>query len=93
MIAVSDLYEAAGRAGLLTDVVVGGLTVQCAFRAPDESVLDGFALNRDYHLEYPSVWLTLTAGDTVEIAGTIYKVREVRQLRDGSEMHASLTRL
>jgi hypothetical protein len=93
MVAVSEIYEAAGRAGLLTDVVVGGITVQCAFRAPDELALDGFALNRDYHLEYPSAWLTLAAGDTVAIAGTIYKVREVRQLRDGSEMRAALTRL
>jgi hypothetical protein len=93
MIAVSELYEAAGRAGLLTEVVVGAATVLCDFRAPDELTLDGLALNRDYHLEYPSAWLTLTAGDTVEIAGDAYRVREVRQLRDGSEMRAALTRL
>lgn len=93
MAQVTDLYKAAGRAGLLTDVMVGSLTVQCVFSAPDELALDGLALNRDYHLEYPSAWLTLAAGDTVEIAGSPYRVREVRQLRDGSEMQAKLTRL
>ena len=65
MTQVTDLYEAAGRAGLLTEVVVGSLAVQCVFSAPDELALDGLALNRDYHLEYPSAWLTLAAGDTV----------------------------
>jgi len=93
MAQVTDLYEAAGRAGLLTDVMVGSLTVQCVFSAPDELALDGLALNRDYHLEYPSAWLTLAVGDTVEIAGSPYRVREVRQLRAGSEMQAKLTRL
>ena len=93
MTQVTDLYEAADRAGLLTDVVVGAVTVPCVFSAPDELALDGLALNRDYHLEYPSAWLTLATDDTVEIAGSAYRVREVRQLRDGSEMQARLTRL
>lgn len=93
MMQVTDLYEAADRAGLLTQVVVGAVTVPCVFSAPDELALDGLALNRDYHLEYPSAWLTLATDDTVEIAGSPYRVREVRQLRDGSEMQARLTRL
>lgn len=41
MVRVEDLYDAAERAGLLTPVVVGAATVHCAFRAPDETVLDG----------------------------------------------------
>ena len=41
MARVEDLYDAAERAGLLTPVVVGTATVYCAFRAPDETVLDG----------------------------------------------------
>ena len=90
---VTDLYEAADRSGLLTPVTVGLVTVQCAFRAPDETVLDGLALSRDYHIEYPTVWLTLAIGDLVEIEGQSYRVREVRQIRDGSESVASLSKL
>ena len=90
---VTDLYEAADRSGMLTAVTVGMSTVQCAFRAPDETVLDGLALSRDYHIEYPTSCLTLTIGDLVNIAGESYKVREVRQVRDGSESVASLSKL
>lgn len=90
---VTDLYEAAARSQLLTPVTVGTATIQCAFRAPDEVVLDGLALSRDYHIEYPTVWLTLTIGNVVNIAGEAYKVREVRQLRDGSESSATLSKL
>lgn len=90
---VTDLYEAADRSGMLTAVTVGMATIQCAFRAPDETVLDGLALSRDYHIEYPTVWLTLAIGDLVEIEGQSYRVREVRQIRDGRESVASLSKL
>ena len=90
---VIDLYEAADRSGMLTAVTVGMATIQCAFRAPDETVLDGLALSRDYHIEYPTVWLTLAIGDLVEIEGQSYRVREVRQIRDGRESVASLSKL
>ena len=60
---VTTLYEAARNAGLLTAVTVAGSTVHCAFRAPDETVLDGFALSRDYQIDYPASWLTLAVGD------------------------------
>jgi len=90
---VTDLYEAAARSQLLTPVTVGAVTIQCAFRAPDEAVLDGLALSRDYHIDYPTAWLTLTIGDVANIAGEAYKVREVRQLRDGSESRATLSKL
>lgn len=42
---------------------------------------------------YPSERLTLSQGDAVEIAGQSYRVREVRQIRDGSESVATLSRL
>ena len=93
MVRVEDLYDAAERAGLLTPVVVGAATVHCAFRAPDETVLDGLALSRDYEIEFPTERLLLSVGDTVEIAGQSYRVREVRQIRDGSESVATLSRL
>ncbi len=89
---VTDLYEAAARSQLLTPVTLGTVTIQCAFRAPDETVLDGLALSRDYHIEYPTAWLNLTSGAVVNIAGEVYQVREVRQLRDGSESRATLSK-
>ena len=94
---VVTLYEAARNAGLLTAVTVAGSpsdqTVYCGFRAPDETVLDGFALSRDYQLDYPAAWLTLAVGDMVEIAGASYQVRDVRAIGDGSERRASLSKL
>ena len=90
---LTDLYDAAARSGLLTTVTVGSVTVEAAFRAPDESVLDGLSLSRDYQIEYPTARLTLSQGDALEIAGQSYRVREVRQIRDGSESVATLSRL
>ena len=97
MLAVELFYESARNAGLLTAVTVAdgpiNQTVHCAFRAPDETVLDGFALSRDYQLDYPAAWLTLAPGDTVEIAGNSYQVRDVRAIGDGSERRAFLSQL
>lgn len=93
MVRVEDLYRAADRAGLLTPVVVGATAVHCAFRAPDETVLDGLALSRDYQIDYPASWLTLAVGDTVEVAGRSYQVRDVRAIGDGTERRALLSQL
>ncbi|WP_028770783.1 head-tail joining protein [Silanimonas lenta] len=93
MVRVEDLYDAAERAGLLTPVVVGAVTVHCAFRAPDETVLDGLALARDFELEYASSRLALAPGDVVTIAGESYRVREVGAFGDGRECRARLARL
>jgi hypothetical protein len=90
---ITDLYDAAARSGLLTAVRFGAVTVQASFRAPDDPVLNGLALSRDYQIEYPSARLVLASGDTVEIDNSSYRVREVRQLRDGSESVATLSRL
>ena len=93
MVSMTDLYDAAARAGLLTPVKVGALIVECGFRAPDETVLDGLALSRDYTIEFPTERLLLSVGDTVEIADQPYRVREVVALRDGSECRARIARL
>ena len=89
---LADLYAAAAAAGLLTPATVGALTVMVGFRAPDAAVLEGLALSRDYQITYPTAQLTLTVGDTVVIGGAAYRVRDVRQVRDGSETHATLSR-
>ena len=91
---VTTLYEAARNSGLLTAVTMaGGSVVHCGFRAPDETVLDGFALSRDYQIDYPAAWLTLAAGDTLDVAGISYQVRDVRAIGDGSERRAFLSKL
>ena len=48
---------------------------------------------RDYEIEFPTERLLLVVGDTVEIAGQPYRVREVIALRDGNECRARLARL
>ncbi|MCM2479203.1 head-tail joining protein [Serpentinimonas maccroryi] len=84
-------YEAARNAGLLTEVTLAGATVHGAFRAADDTVLDGLALAREHQLEYPAAWLHLAAGDTLQIGGQSYRVRAVRLVGDGSECRASLS--
>ncbi len=90
---VTDFYDAAAAAGLLAEVIAGGVPVLCEFRAPDASVLDGLALSTDYAIRYPASRLpSLAGGDSVVIAGESYQVREVRALGDGSERRATLTK-
>lgn len=94
MVDIESLYDAAASAGLLTRAVVGGKEVMVDFRAPDEGVLEGLGVSRNHHMRYPLSRLPLLAsGDTLEIAGQTYRVREVTALGDGTEARASLTRL
>ena len=94
MVRIEDFYEAAGRSGLLVDAEIDGHTVAVDFRSPDETVLDGLALSADYTIRFPASALPrLAAGDTVSIAGSLYRVRDIRSIGDGSEQRASLSRL
>jgi len=94
MVRIEDFYEAAGRSGLLVDAEIDGHTVAVDFRSPDETVLDGLALSADYTIRFPASALpSLAAGDTVSIAGSLYRVRDIRSIGDGSERRASLSRL
>jgi hypothetical protein len=99
MIAIDALYETAGRAGLLHTAIwrptTGPVvTAWVDFRAPDESILDGLGVSTDYAIRYPASRLVgLSKGDTLEIEGEIYRVREVRAVGDGSECRATLSRL
>jgi hypothetical protein len=91
---IEELYEAAGRAGLLVEAEVDGQTVAVDFRSSDETVLDALALSADYTIRFPrSVLPDLAAGDSIYIDGTSYRVREIRSVGDGSEQRATLTRL
>lgn len=94
MVRIEDFYEAAGRSGLLVDAGIDGHAVAVDFRSPDETVLDGLALSADYTIRFPASALpSLAAGDTVSIAGSLYRVRDIRSIGDGSEHRASLSRL
>lgn len=91
---LTTVYDAAASAGLLTPVVFGGMSMMVDFRAPDEDVLDGLGISRNYTIRYPSSRLSLLApGNTLEITGQTYRVREITVMGDGTEARASLTRL
>lgn len=93
MTSLSDLYAAAGRAGLLTSATIGGTEVLVDFRAPDVEVLDGLGLSSDYAIRYPADEVVLDTGHELVIGGVTYRVREVRAIGDGAECRATLTRL
>ena len=100
MALIERLYQSAANAGLTVrcrwQPAGGGpaRTQQVGFFAPDDTVLDGLALNTDYAITYPSsVFVGLAARDTAVIDGVSYQVRDVRAVGDGSEMRAKLTRL
>jgi hypothetical protein len=94
------LYQSASKAGFTVSCrwfPAGGAkpkSHQVGFTAPDDTVLDGMALNTDYAVTYPaSVFVGLAARDTVEIKRLRYQVRDVRAIGDGSEMRARLARI
>ncbi|MFZ4482061.1 MAG: hypothetical protein ACOYNZ_19460 [Rhodoferax sp.] len=94
MVAIEILYAAADSAGLLKPALFGAQEVMVDFRAPDEDVLSGMGVSRDYSIRYPLVWLLdLVAGSTIAILGQTYRVREVTAIGDGSECRATLTQL
>jgi hypothetical protein len=93
MVSLTDLYAAAGRAGLLTPALIGGSEVLVDFRAPDAEVLDGLGLSSDYAIRYPASDVMLVSGHELVIGGVTYRVREVRTVGDGSECRATLMRL
>jgi hypothetical protein len=90
---VNTLYDAAAQAGLLTAAEFAGVVVWVDFRAPDEDVLDGLGVSRGYSIRYPTRRLLLATGDELTIDGQRYRVREVRQIGDGSECRATLSRV
>jgi hypothetical protein len=94
MLSVEFLYCAAANAGMLQKAVFDSTEVMVDFRAPDEDVLSGLGVSRDYAIRYPLTWLpSLAAGNTLEISGQNYRVREITAIGDGSERRASLSKL
>ena len=94
MLSVEFLYAAAANAGMLKTALFASVEAMVDFRAPDEDVLSGMGVSRDYAIRYPLSWLpSLAAGSTLEIAGQSYRVREITAIGDGSELRATLTHL
>lgn len=94
MLSVEFLYAAAANAGMLNTVLIGSTEVMVDFRAPDEDVLSGLGVSRDYSIRYPLSWLpSLAVGNNLDIAGQSYRVREITAVGDGSECRASLSKL
>ena len=93
MINIETFYEVAAKSGLLTQAVFGSTKVFVDFRAPDEDVLGGLGVSRNYAIRYPANWLPMLAvGDSLEVAAQFYRVREITALRDATEMQATLSR-
>lgn len=94
MLSIELLYAAADSAGLLKPAVFGAQEVMVDFRAPDEDVLSGMGVSRDYSIRYPLTWMVdLVAGSKITVSGQAYRVREVTAIGDGSECRATLTRM
>ena len=94
MLSVEFLYCAAANAGMLQKALLDTTEVMVDFRAPDEDVLSGLGVSRDYAIRYPLTWLpSLAAGNTLEISGQNYRVREITAIGDGSERRTSLSKL
>lgn len=89
---IETFYDIAATSGLLTKVLASGTEIFADFRAPDETVLDGLGISREYSIRYPASRLLLAAGDRVEIGGQGYQVREVLRISDGSECRATLSK-
>ena len=94
MLSVEFLYCAAANAGMLKTALFGSTQVMVDFRAPDEEVLSGLGVSREYAIRYPlSCLASLASGNTLQIDGQSYRVREITAIGDGSERRASLSRL
>ncbi len=94
------LYKAAAKAGLLQRCVwrpsdgSPQQVHQVGFSSADETLMDGLTLSAEYAMTYPaSALVGLSHRESVEIAGVVYLVREIRAVGDGSEYRAQLTRV
>jgi hypothetical protein len=92
-------YEAAARAGLLKTAtwMPADRPPQLAavgFRSPDDSILDGLGVSRDYAITYPdTVFVGLAQGDFLQVGPERFRIRDIRAIGDGSERMATLSKL
>jgi hypothetical protein len=66
-------------------------TAQVILDAPDEEIIGGRVVSRDYAITYRSDQLTgFKSGETVTVDAIAYTVREVTALDDGKIVRATL---
>lgn len=94
MLTTTQFFNAFARAGFLVDATVGAQTVKVNFRSADIEIFSGGQQSTEFTITYPAAAWTLTAGATIVIAGTSYKVQGApKMISDGSEMLATLARI
>ncbi|MFH0344437.1 MAG: hypothetical protein ACHBNF_20475 [Chromatiales bacterium] len=68
-------------------------TAQVLLDTPDEEILDGRALSREYAITYRVDQLVgFKTGEIVTVDGIAYTVREARAMEDGKVMQATLSK-
>ena len=95
MIVITQIYQAAARAGLLKSVRwISGKTskgLEVEWRETDESMLHDLVVGTAITMTGPTVELdVIQQGDVITHGQLKYRVREVRQIHDGSETRATL---
>jgi hypothetical protein len=93
---ILQIYQAAARAGLLTPVrwITGksnkGLDVE--WRETDETMLHDLVVGTSITMTGPTVELAeIQQGELITSGKRRYRVRDVRQIHDGSETRATLS--
>ena len=72
-------------------LIWGQVTAEVILDAPDEEIIDGRVVSREYAITYRAAQLVgLTGGQAVTVDGVAYTVREVKALDDGKIMRATL---
>lgn len=86
-----DLAAFFSTADFAVSATFGAQTAQVLLDQPDEELLDGRVLSREYAITYRADQLTgLKGGDAITVDGIAYTVREVGALQDGKIMQARL---
>lgn len=86
-----DLGAFFSQADFAVALTWGAVTADVILDAPDEQIIDGRVLSREYAILYESADLVgLAGGATVIVDGNAYTVREVTALDDGKIMRATL---
>ncbi len=86
-----DLVAFFSEADFALPATYGAQTASVILDQPDEQILSGAVLSREYAITYRSTQLTgLKSDDAITVDGVAYTVREVLALGDGKIMLATL---